>query len=77
MLNVCNVKLPEASYTLHDFRWHHAIAAGRKIFKQDFPNQVTVYLIEAENLDFGLELSFPVQRAVDIVTAKILQAIYP
>ncbi|MFB2880244.1 hydrogenase maturation protease [Floridanema aerugineum] len=70
-------ELPEASYTLHDFRWHHAIAAGRKIFKQDFPNQVTVYLIEAENLDFGLELSLPVKRAVDTVTAEILQAIYP
>ena len=67
-------ELPETSYTLHDFRWHHAIAAGRKIFKQDFPNEVTVYLIEAENLDFGLELSFPVQRAVDIVTAEILRS---
>ncbi|MBE9228077.1 hydrogenase maturation protease [Phormidium sp. LEGE 05292] len=66
-------ELPEASYTLHDFRWHHAIAAGRKIFKQDFPHDITVYLIEAENLGFGLELSFPVQRAVDIVIAEILR----
>lgn len=65
-------ELPEASYTLHDFRWQHAIAAGRKIFKQDFPNEITVYLIEAENLGFGCELSPAVERAVDLVIAKIL-----
>ncbi|MGK7955555.1 MAG: hydrogenase maturation protease, partial [Crocosphaera sp.] len=50
-------ELPEASYSLHDFRWDNALAAGRKIFKEEFPNDVTVYLIEAENLGFGLEIS--------------------
>jgi hydrogenase maturation protease len=59
--------LPEPSYNLHDFRWDHALAAGRKIFKDDFPNQVTVYLIEAENLDFGWELSPSVKRSADLV----------
>merc|ERR1711872_869074 len=48
--------LPEPSYSLHDFRWDNALAVGRKIFREDFPEDVTVYLIEAENLDFGLEL---------------------
>jgi hydrogenase maturation protease len=63
--------LPEPSYNLHDFRWDNALAAGRKIFKDDFPTEVTVYLIEAENLDFGLELSLAVQRSADIVFDEI------
>jgi len=29
--------LPEPSYNLHDFRWDHALAAGRKIFAHEFP----------------------------------------
>lgn len=56
--------LPEPSYSLHDFRWDHALAAGRKIFQEDFPDDVTVYLIEAENLTLGLEISPSLQPAI-------------
>lgn len=63
--------LPEPSYNLHDFRWDHALAAGRQIFKEDFPEAVTVYLIEAENLGFGLDLSSAVQYSADAVFEKI------
>ena len=63
--------LPEPSYNLHDFRWDHALAAGRKIFKDDFPEDVTVYLIEAENLSLGLELSPVVERSADIVFEEV------
>ncbi|AFZ57696.1 hydrogenase maturation protease [Anabaena cylindrica FACHB-243] len=64
--------LPEPSYNLHDFRWDHALAAGRKIFADDFPQQVTVYLIEAANLDLGLELSPVVQHSADLVFAELI-----
>lgn len=67
--------LPEPSYNLHDFRWDHALAAGRKIFKEDFPEEVTVYLIEAENLGFGLELSPVVQHSADLVFEEIIAII--
>ena len=67
--------LPEPSYNLHDFRWDHALAAGKKIFKEDFPEEVTVYLIEAENLGFGLELSPFVQRSADLVFEEIIAII--
>ncbi len=66
-------ELPQPSYTLHDFRWNHALAAGRKIFADDFPDKITVYLIEVANLDFGWELSLPVQKAVDIVVRDLQQ----
>lgn len=67
--------LPEPSYNLHDFRWDHALAAGRKIFGDDFPQEVTVYLIEAANLDLGLELSPVVRRSADLVFAELITVI--
>ena len=62
---------PDPGYSLHDFRWQHALAAGRKIFGAEFPSDVTVYLIEAETLAFGLELSQPVQDAAQRVVEEI------
>ena len=57
----------EVSYSLHDFRWDHAIFMGRKIFKDDFPDDVTVYLIEAGSLDYGLEMTTTVAAAAEKV----------
>jgi hydrogenase maturation protease len=54
----------EPTYSLHDFRWDHAIYAGRRIFGAAFPSDLTVYLIEAESLALGTELSASVQSAV-------------
>ncbi|MBE9199925.1 MULTISPECIES: hydrogenase maturation protease [unclassified Nodularia (in: cyanobacteria)] len=67
--------LPESSYNLHDFRWDNALAAGRKIFVNDFPQDVTVYLIEAANLDLGLELSPIVKSAADLVLEQLTKLI--
>ncbi|EAZ90772.1 hydrogenase maturation protease [Crocosphaera chwakensis] len=68
-------ELPEPSYSLHDFRWDHALAAGRKIFKEEFPNDVTVYLIEAENLGLGLEISpslkDPIKKVIESIEKDI------
>ncbi|CEJ46150.1 hydrogenase maturation protease [Umezakia ovalisporum] len=63
--------LPEPSYNLHNFRWDHALAAGRKIFANNFPQQVTVYLIEAASLDLGLQLSPVVQHSADLVFKQL------
>jgi hydrogenase maturation protease len=59
------------SLNLHDFRWHHALHAGRMIFRDDFPRDVVVLLIEAESLDFGLGLS-PV---VAVAAAKVIERV--
>ncbi|BBD60672.1 hydrogenase maturation protease [Nostoc sp. HK-01] len=67
--------LPEPSYNLHDFRWDNALAAGRKIFQDEFPKDVTVYLIEAANLGFGLELSPVVKHSADLVFEKVVAII--
>jgi hydrogenase maturation protease len=61
----------DPTYSLHDFRWDHALYAGRRIFGAEFPTDVTVFLIEAAELGLGLELSEPVRHAADIVVADI------
>ena len=67
--------IPAPSYNLHDFRWDNALYAGRKIFKENFPKKVNVYLIEAESLEFGLDLSKSVKQSADIVIDKIITII--
>jgi hydrogenase maturation protease len=59
------------SLTLHDFRWDHALFAGRRIFGAAFPNDVTVLLIEASTVDFGLELSPVVAAATRKVAERV------
>ncbi|MEP6966611.1 MAG: hydrogenase maturation protease [Pseudomonadota bacterium] len=56
---------------LHDFRWDHALDSGRRLFKDDFPSDVVVLLIEAANVDFGLELSPVVAAAAEIVADRV------
>ncbi|MBD2454326.1 hydrogenase maturation protease [Nostoc sp. FACHB-87] len=67
--------LPEPSYNLHDFRWDNALAAGRKIFQDEFPEDVTVYLIEAANLSLGLELSPVVKSSANLVFEEVVTII--
>jgi hydrogenase maturation protease len=56
---------------LHDFRWQHALHAGRMIFKEAFPKDVSVFLIEAQTIDYGLELSMPVAHAAELAVEKL------
>ncbi len=67
--------IPEPSYNLHDFRWDNALYAGRRIYREQFPTDIAVFLIEAENLDLGLGLSVPVQKAADRVLELIIERI--
>lgn len=65
----------EVSYSLHDFRWDDALYAGKKIFREDFPSNVTVFLIEAESLDYGLELTEKVKISADKIIEQIKEII--
>ena len=56
---------------LHDFRWDAALHAGRQIFRDAFPSDVTVFLIEAAELGFGVGLTPAVSRAADKVACRI------
>ncbi len=71
--------IPEPSYSLHDFRWDNALYAGRRIYRDEFPTDITVFLIEADNLDLGIGLSESVQKASDrvikLITKRMLRAV--
>lgn len=63
--------LHQPSFNLHDFRWDHAVHAGRRIFGAHFPSDLTVYLVEAADLGLGDELSAPVQGALIEVCRQV------
>jgi hydrogenase maturation protease len=63
----------QPSFGLHDFRWDHALYAGKQIYKDNFPQDIQVFLIEAEKLELGLELSEVVKASADRVVDKILK----
>ena len=65
----------QPAYSLHDFRWDHAVHAGRQIFGAAFPSDLTVYLIEAGSLALGTELTAPASRAVGTVCGLVAQQI--
>jgi hydrogenase maturation protease len=61
----------QPALTLHDFRWDHALFAGRRMFGEGFPARVTVFLIEAATLELGLGLSPPVAEAARNVASRV------
>jgi hydrogenase maturation protease len=63
------------SLNLHDFRFEHALAAGHRLFGEQFPRDVMVLLIEAAGVAFGNELSAPVADAVEKVALRVVELI--
>lgn len=55
----------------HQFRWDHALAFGRWLLAEHYPEQVTVYLVEAGELTHGAELSEPVAARMDEVIGLV------
>jgi hydrogenase maturation protease len=64
---------PLAGINLHAFRWDHAIAFGRWLLKDNYPEKVTAYLIEGEKFAVGEGLSPAVDRAVDELATLLLE----
>ena len=55
---------PLTGLHLHAFRWDHALAFGRWLLKDEYPENIRVYLIEAEQLDPGAPLSPAVEKSM-------------
>jgi len=60
-----------AALNLHDFRWDNALHAGRMIFRDQFPTDIAVLLIEAESVGLGLGLTPTVTTAAAVVITRI------
>jgi hydrogenase maturation protease len=61
--------------SLHGFRWDDALAVGRKLFREAFPAEVQVWLVEAQSTALGLELTPLVQRAAEALYQRALERI--
>lgn len=67
--------IPLEDINLHDFRWDHAIAMGRWLLKEEFPEKITVYLIEAEDLSYGSGLTPKVEDGVNKLAKKLIKKV--
>ena len=69
-----DVETPQpAGMNLHALRWDHALALGRRLLKELFPQRVTVFLIEAQSTEPGYGLSPAVEEAMRQVAAELLR----
>jgi hydrogenase maturation protease len=62
---------PAKGAGLHEFRWDHALYAGRRIYGDAYPATVVVLLIEAASLDLGLTLSPAVEASALRVAGRV------
>jgi hydrogenase maturation protease len=60
---------------LHAFRWDHALAFGRWLLKDEYPTDITVYLIEGERFGFGDDLSPPVAERMEELAVFLVQSL--
>jgi hydrogenase maturation protease len=58
---------PLSGLASYSFRWDHALAFARWLLADEYPADVTVYLIEAMDLTPGAELSQPAREGIDQV----------
>lgn len=65
----------------HSFRWDHAIAFARWALGDACPSDITVFLIEAENVAMGADLSAPIagsmQQVMGIIEADFIAPLRP
>lgn len=57
----------------HNFRWDNALAFGRWLLKDEYPNDITVYLIEGENFEFGEVLSDHVRASMENLAVRLIE----
>lgn len=57
---------------LHGMKWNQALSYAKKILGEDYPNDISVYLIAIENTKLDTHLSEPVIESGNKVTQYIL-----
>nr|WP_235065292.1 hydrogenase maturation protease [Mycolicibacterium iranicum] len=55
----------------HSFRWDNAIAFARWALGEECPSDITVFLVEALDVELGAELSEPVRTAMEEVIGHV------
>ncbi len=60
-----------AAFDTHQLRWDNALSLCRWLLGEDYPEDVTVFLIETAQTDYGAPLSGAVAEAMERVQAII------
>ena len=55
----------------HQFRWDHSLAFARWLLKDEYPTDITVFLIEVESCEPGAELTPLVELSMRSVAQRI------
>lgn len=58
---------------LHSIKWDQALSYAKKILREEYPEDIQVYLIAVENTVLGVDLSDPVKEAGDKVVNHIME----
>ena len=58
--------------TLHSFRWDQALGFATWLLKDEYPEDITVYLVEGESFEPGAALTPAVQASVDRIADAIV-----
>ena len=64
-----DLRPPEGN--LHSFRWDQALGFATWLLKDEYPSDVTVYLVEGESFEPGAALTPAVQASVDRIADAI------
>ena len=65
------VDLSPPEGNLHRFTWDQALGFAQWLLKDEYPEDVTVYLVEGETFDVGAPLSPAVEAAVERIADAI------
>ncbi len=60
---------------LHSLKWDQALSYARKILRENYPDDVQVYLIAVDDTRLEMQLSEPVIAAAERVVGMILEEI--
>ncbi|NJM07295.1 hydrogenase maturation protease [Candidatus Gracilibacteria bacterium] len=63
---------PPSGMNLHAFRWDHSLAFARWLLKDDYPQDITVYLIEGADFSPGAALSPSVATSMERLAQHLL-----
>jgi len=58
---------------LHSIKWDQALSYAKKILQDQYPEDITVYLIAIDNIKLEMDLSQPVKNTGDKVVQLILE----
>lgn len=58
--------------TLHSFRWDQALGFATWLLKDEYPDDITVYLVEGDSFEPGAALSPAVQASVERIAERIV-----